>query len=530
MSRHILGEYVLTGTLIADSALAIGSGLPGASTDMACVRDGAGTLVIPGTALAGVLSASFVGSPQWGNQELASHLYVEDSAATDDAATEVRDGVGIDRNTGSAAEGVLYSRDVVPAGTRFALELRVEAAEKSSEKSAVPELTQADARTWITRIRDVLATGESVGASTTTGLGLIRLESYSLQWRGIGTRKGLLSLLKGEVEIEESKDRVALKRPDDPLPNHLRITIPWQPRSPLLVSVSANGLVDRLPLTTGSGQQVRLVIPGSSLKGVLRTRAERIVRTLTDAPLPEGNHLEQLAQALGPVQRIFGRPPQKGRSGERSEPGRRGAIEVRETYSPTIKEWDAVLGALATRAPRGDDPVANAKPRIDAIRKLRDSGPIRINDHVAISRWTGGAAEDRLFAIAAPGAWFGGWDPMVLDVDLQRLGGRTDERLSALMLLAYLVRDLAEGWIGIGYGTTRGYGEVGGTPDTIAWAFADSLPAGLERFEGKGRGDRSLTLSDLFSSDGDGHALAEMLLDAWSAEVEQLNAGSRVAS
>lgn len=511
MSRQVIGEYVLTGTLVTRSALAIGNGQSGAATDAACRRDGAGRLVIPGTALAGSLRATFGGLATWGGAQAASALYVEDAPAIGDVVTEVRDGVGIDRRSGSAASGALFSRDVVPRDTNFALDLRVEATGPIDDQ--VPGLSKEQAFEWVSGIASELSAGRNLGAATSAGLGSIQLVDPQLVWRSIGTRAGLLRLLEapgGETVTNSLPD--AARGTAGPAPaardEHLRITIPWHPRGPLLVSVPANGLVDRMPLTTGSGRKVRLVIPGSSLKGVLRTRAERILRTLRGAETIDEEFLGQMAQAeLDLVHRLFGRPPRK------KEAGWRGSLHVAEVHSPEIPLWTDVLKALSARVPKEGSQAAQARPRIEANRVLRhDNGPLRINDHVAVSRWTGGADEGRLFAVAAPGAWFDNWEPIVLDIDLRRLGENPVERRSAVMLVAFLVRDLAEGWIGVGYGTTRGYGEITADPAQVTFAFAANQPEGMDEFAGQ-----APTLEQILEPKA--NRLGSQLLGAWKQEL-----------
>lgn len=167
-TRHVLGEWVLRGTLVARSPLAIASGDAGSTTDQACARDGLGQLIIPGSALAGILRPAFEDSSAWGGLALASLLYVEDAVAVRSPRVEVRDGVAIDRRSGTAAEHLLYSREVVPVGTAFALTLRVEAVDRPNGA-----LTKDDAKGWLTTIARDLARGRELGARTTAGLGRI---------------------------------------------------------------------------------------------------------------------------------------------------------------------------------------------------------------------------------------------------------------------------------------------------------------------------------------------------------------------
>lgn len=50
-------------------------------------------------------------------------------------------------------------------------------------------------------------------------------------------------------------------------------------------------------------------------------------------------------------------------------------------------------------------------------------------------------------------------------VDLARLGSKAE---AAIMLLAFVLRDLCEGWISVGHGTTRGYGEIEADPSQVS--------------------------------------------------------------
>ena len=76
-----------------------------------------------------------------------------------------------------------------------------------------------------------------------------------------------------------------------------------------------------------------------------------------------------------------------------------------------------------------------------------------------MDRWTGGAHDTALFSQLEPG-WEdgGGWEPLVLDVDLHRHRG--DDGRAAMALLWLVLRDLAAGEIPLGYGTRQGMGAI----------------------------------------------------------------------
>lgn len=492
MSRAIAGEYVVTGVLVANSALAIGSGEEGPHTDMACIKDGEGRWIIPGSTLAGAFRTEYQNMTAWGSQDAASRLFFEDAvrvSGPEDA--EVRDGVGIDRRTGTAAPTALYTREVIPVGTRFEWEFRIEVLADDDGRD------RAAAKSWLGLILARLSAGISLGAATSSGLGAIRLDKFRLTWIGFGNRAELLAFLGKQTNLEQ------LQVKPEPIPNRLRITCKWRARGPLLVSVPVNGLVDRLPQTTrkGAGGNVHLMIPSTSIKGVLRSRAEWIVRTVTGRAAPE-RFLEQMNDP-GVIGQLFGRPP-LGRGKARTR-GARGALRVQEVLSTQpIPGWADIVQRLMRARPGGGGDEGLTK-RAQVRKQASDAlaaqdGRLRINDHVAISRWTGGADDGKLFATVAPlpeqasPPETGFWEPMVLDLDISRFAAAEDVD-RALLLLALLLRDLTDGWIGIGHGTTRGYGEVATPAQHIRWEFSSSLPFDLDLPE------LTFSLADLLHDD-----------------------------
>ena len=168
---------VITGKLIARTAVHIGTGDDRKVADTICRRNASGDPIVPGTALAGALRsmatrlAPRLGSnpcqtllatnqrnaesseacgcwtcrlfgdinPQESSHEQvggrASRLIVSHAVAVlpKDKPPRIRDGVGIDRKTKTAARAgsIKFSLEVLPAQTEFAL--RIELAEKLDE-------------------------------------------------------------------------------------------------------------------------------------------------------------------------------------------------------------------------------------------------------------------------------------------------------------------------------------------------------------------------------------------------------------
>ncbi|NJL99420.1 MAG: hypothetical protein HC924_11730 [Synechococcaceae cyanobacterium SM2_3_2] len=144
MARKINSRWLVKGTLVAETPLHVGGIGQDPIVDLSLAVDGQGNYYIPGTSLAGALRGWMTGTGSkssqsgqsegdllWGFQDAkgdgghASFIVVED-AHIKTRFTEIRDGVGIDRISGTAAEGIKFDRAVLPKGTEIPLELTIE--------------------------------------------------------------------------------------------------------------------------------------------------------------------------------------------------------------------------------------------------------------------------------------------------------------------------------------------------------------------------------------------------------------------
>ena len=561
-SRFARTRYYLTGTLIAESPIHIGS-LDGLEVDQPFARDGAGHPIIPGTALAGVLRPGRDESELWGGDAatdgerttVTSRITLDDCVLippeSAHSQSEIRDHVSLNRFTGAAEPGFLYSQEVLPEGSKFAFRCTIDL--EGEAESTVPE-PPAEIRNLAIR----LCTGVSVGGATSRGLGRVRLIEAAVHFRRLSNAQELKAFVNHRLRQgqgsgasstqDPAPEKLKLDLPKDwpngvtpavdgqgsdqvtegdPVASTVRITVPWQAKGPVLVASAPQGdAVDVVPLVARTGDRVRLVLPGSSIKGALRNHAERILRTVLDLrsgdrPGAEGYpsralHLADLA-ANGGMQLVgllFGTPGDSSQvetGGERS--GRKGAVTVHECHSTCAwdaDKWERTLNA--SRRPEGREgrPREKWQEQTDLLMALnglntsakRDdqeskgkAPPFLIGDHVAIDRWTGGAADGALYSVLEP--WLtqcGDWEPIVLDIDWARLcnaqveckeepnaGANNYTKASssgmnpdasapgaALALLALTLRDFCEGWIPLGYGASKGYGSVHGNFGEVA--------------------------------------------------------------
>ncbi|WP_198532734.1 hypothetical protein, partial [Carbonactinospora thermoautotrophica] len=181
--------------------------------------------------------------------------------------------------------------------------------------------------------------------------------------------------------------------------------------------------------------------------------------------------LDQLAA----VRALFGAAPAPRARDTTSNPASEedsrgvGAVAVDDCFATSsipAEVWNAVYCVP------GDDPQAAGEPQgLDpgAREELARYG-LEQADHVAIDRWTGGAAEGRLYSVLEPHGL--AWEPITLTVDLDRLARHRDVSAdAALALLLLVLRDLKAGRVPLGYATNRGLGDI--TVDAVTLTFPD---------------------------------------------------------
>ncbi len=569
MTRKIHARMDVTGTLVALAPLHVGGVGEDPEADLVLARDGQGRYYVPGTSLAGPLRAwmanrvdrdrqplldilwGFQSEPRPGEDAdgQASALFLfdapientkdqdggsqhaEDPPARAEVAVEIREGVGIDRFTGTAASGIKYNRAVLPRGTRMPFHLTAELKDGKNLDALLFLVCEMIERLEKGDIR--------FGAARTRGHGKVVLEQATVRTFRLDTRDGMMALLRwledtpqrqrrggaphltpvepgqGDRELLDAEGgrtagaagcspgsykrdllvRLGGTHPVELVPRpRLSLEIDWEPVGPLMVKAEGEGNgVDMLPQTTRDAPDnspVRLLLPGSALKGVFRSRAEWIVRTVLpqDATATGDKRPDFLDQVEVPlVRELFGtrkHGSEEEQGGVRGDGGSDtsstsdrnidGDTPSRETAGPAPR---AGLGALTTEDCRStwstsretwESIVSADKASLEARSRNGSLLPFQQAFHVAVDRWTGGAAGSFLYTVLEPHGGAGekphgepgsiAWEPLRLEVDLCRIDA--DHQAPALTLLLLVMRDLAAGWVPLGYGTNRGMGTI----------------------------------------------------------------------
>ncbi len=466
---------VITATLKARTALHIGSGEGNDLTDALLRRDAQGRPFIPGTTIAGALRSLLTRlAPRFGSglcaaltgsnascfcpvchlfgdvnptdeqdsQSAASRLLVFNAAPVGDLPRPlIRDGVGIDRVTSAAARAgaVKFDLEVLPAGAEFVLRMELRDADARDEALLAAALAEWQAgRLW-------------VGGRVARGLGALKLENLEYKTWPLDEPEQLLSFLKDdqpwqraqsqpnwpETQLETLQPVACSGQSAAGARGWVTLEGVLQAEGPLLTNdtmvAGASGF-DHAPLPAQWGDWLHPVLTGAGLRGVLRSHAERIARTLATYAATGKDDFLQRCPACSPVESRKDAP---------------------------LASCDALLkGKIPSDKIVGDEHLCLACRLFGSTRRgsrlIVEDAPfvgekpvLKMLDFLAIDRFTGGGAEGLKFDALAL------WKPaFALRLHLE------NPEPWELGWLALVLRDLAEGWLQVGFGAAKGFGRV----------------------------------------------------------------------
>lgn len=313
-----------------------------------------------------------------------------------------RHGVGIDRTTGAASDGALYEHEFLPRGTKFDIRITAEGRDNETmgrdQSEGIPGPASSESvKKLLEVIVDVLTSGAvCLGGRTGSGQGTIQVIEPKLRRTGKTTDTGALTapadVLDALIGEDEEGTPIPLELGGWSLEEPARIRINWWSPTGIFVAEdekltkqrkeearkkdpTANGVTEPLRDPSVPWDEAQLLIPGTSIRGALRSRASRIARTVLAAkdklPTFTSHDLhEQIAAEPNLVRYMFGSTEY------------RGAVTVHDCLSTE----------------RGK--------RIEV-------------KHNVIDRWTGGVIDGGLFTEAV---YLGThWEPITIDIDLRQL-------------------------------------------------------------------------------------------------------------
>jgi CRISPR/Cas system CSM-associated protein Csm3 (group 7 of RAMP superfamily) len=522
-------RLVLEGEIAFEAPFAIGGAEPSFDSDRPVLLDADGVPALPGTSLAGSLRSllerlapsleasglpggelvmelfgTALDNPEEADEEAEaregsaaepaiepsrpSRLRVFDATPVHVPPVSLRDGVGIDRASGSARGAIKYDLEVAGQEGRYGLRMEVDLDGEQDPVNGCLALLAMGLNEW-EHGRGALGgrVGSGLGAFRLTGLRARRIELA-----GPEHRETLRHWLRARPDGGERTDPngqplgeewqlptlaelvragrlgVTGQAPDGSWPGSLRLTMELDTAGPFLVGgitpIPEPGRSDHAKegddapadasrsdaqaLTRPAGDGEEPILPGSSLRGVLRTRAERIVRYLGGDGLAGACDPFETPETTPPSPRLAcGRRPLPEDFKKRFDVENRRPAERRGREAERAKVLRGNLSCPVCRL-FGSTHLGG---RVRVEERPVSGARVELLDHVAIDRFTGGAADAKKFD-AAPLLDGGVRTAVHLD--------RPEAWEVALLLLA--LRDLAEGWVPVGSRGTRGYGRVRG--------------------------------------------------------------------
>ncbi len=294
--------------LILLTPLIIGSGEKGPETDILIVKDENGFPYIPATSFVGALRHWFEEKIDFGNKEHSEYFWgsketgvqsafivddlyiVEEKSGTAYPKILARDGVKIHPQKGTAEDKEKFSYELATPGTKLVLSFEVIFREGYEEDKF---------NRIISTILDGLTNDRiRFGAMTNKGFGKIKLKNLVIELFDYSSEADVISwLFDGEGRRKQIKDF------GEPYPlkeNYLEITGDFVLQDSIIIRSYSTNINDPDSVHLQSFDEncnIISILSGTSIKGVLRHRMEKILSTF--GVNPSGN--EQVKKFMGHV-------------------------------------------------------------------------------------------------------------------------------------------------------------------------------------------------------------------------------------
>lgn len=424
-STKQLKRWIITGIITTETPLHIGDGgfLEGHKQDVERIgRDFNGNPYIPGSSLRGFIRAcaerlfakddvedlfGYQKERERGGHAdaLGGLLQVWDGEAIGEIKTEIRHHVVINRRTRTAAEHLLFAEELICAGSQFSLTFVIDGVAATENHVAL----------LLGVLKHIHEHGFRLGAGKADNLGKVRWNTTAVKtltekavssWLAENAGKHLNNYLKNVKHIPTAKPITSTNRLLLDIELHFEdlflvqdpaISKGSKNASPDAASFEAKRRVDNVPY-----------LPASAFLGALRGHAERIART-QEVSLRDVTKPGKLSSAIS-------------------------------QYDPV----DALFGGVGWCGPL----------RVEQDFVGNNNSPLSLQQMVAIDRFTGGSANSLLYNAR------GFLAPVLkgtLSIDVESFK-RTSSGKVSLNLLRIVLRDLKNGLIPLGFGSSKGFG------------------------------------------------------------------------
>lgn len=326
-SRQTVERIVIEGILKLLTPTSLSNGAADGLTDISLIKDEfSGNALLTGTSICGALrnylrecengfnntKESDIAFKLFGSHEddaAQSLLIIDDAISTEKPKTELRDGVKICGKTRTAEEGKKFDLELLESGTKFPLRFELLICEQRRNEGETAEEVKANTDKFKKKLVSAFATalqgfelGEiHLGGRKRRGYGECKVENWKVRCYELNKKESLLDWLKyggielekhpanKQVEIEKGKIEMTLKVTVDPnadIRNYFELNAWFAINGSILIRSGSKILndqdkpIDYQPDSVHLRSNGKPIISGTSLAGVLRHRATKIVNTL----------------------------------------------------------------------------------------------------------------------------------------------------------------------------------------------------------------------------------------------------------
>lgn len=488
-------KKVIIANLKTLTGLHIESGDMVETTDSPVYRDTNGDIVIPGTALAGALRALATRiAPHFGYKKCialdenpqtktcdclvcnlfgslitgksstegkASKLWVYDSVLKSEPKTHIRDGVGIDRETGASSRRARakFDFEVAPKDSVFSFKIAIQ-----------DELSEGEEKLLSFVLEEWRHGRGYLGGGIGRGLGNIQLEDIKVFSINLSNADNLIAFLQEDDEInvgdedekwidrniKGARELIKGNMADEYLYNSfLQMDMELKFTGGFLINDILNSVQSGFDFTPRI-ENGKFILPGSSFRGILRSHAEKIARSLVT--LNSGTAAEFLSKC-----------PACNPFADKDDPLASCNAMLRE-YKRVHKE-EIQDDKLCLACQLFGSSFKGSRLYV-SDGEMTGTPEIKIMDFLAIDRFTGGGKEGAKFDALVL------WQPKFrLRIFLEN---PKDWQLGWLMLV---IKDLKERLLSFGFGKNKWFGKATIEDGTIKVGAISELfiPSGLEK-------------------------------------------------
>ncbi len=320
--------YIIQGLCTNISPLFIGKG-EGDFVDREVVKDAEGKPFIPATSFIGVIRHTLEndfelkgvekeflylfgakGESVASEEKYQSHIIVDDLTPLSHSSVAIRDGIKIGAQ-GVVEEGKKFDYEIVEPGARFFLNMEV----KVREGFNVTNIEKI-----LKTVLELLQEGLAFGAYTTKGFGKVKFSDLKIyKFEFPKDKESYFSYLdKGTLSEKNTISLEAESLNKKKKKSYFSMEAEFSIKNSLVIGGGYSEEADKAHLKSNNEN----VLPGTSLKGVLRTRAEAIIGVLS-------NSEEKVKEFINP---LFGFTDENAKKKSKSR------IIIEETHIKETKE------------------------------------------------------------------------------------------------------------------------------------------------------------------------------------------------